>query len=350
MYSTFGHSAIQIADPGSGIDKVYNYGTFDFDTPNFYLKFARGKLEYILSVSNFERFVRSYHYEGRWVVRQEINLNQDRRQELFNLLEENAKAENRAYKYDFLYDNCSTRIRDIIEKTLGEELDYEEEIQKPDTTFRNFLDLYLTNHPWSDLGIDIALGAPCDKVASPREKMFLPDYLMSGLSSAVISNEHGTKPLLLPEQVILEENTNLIKRDEESISWMFWLLFTLIALISFFAGARRLIWFDRVYFFTLGVIGVLLFLLWFATDHTATKWNYNLLWALPTWIVAPFLLNKNSAHGFFKTHAILMFALIVFWMLIPQNLHAITVPLILIAAMRSWAWNKHHFNRKKSIS
>src|SRR5690606_34037655 len=143
---------------------VYNYGTFDFDTPNFYVKFARGKLNYILNVTTFDRFIRTYQIEGRWVKRQILNLTETEKQALFNFLENNALPENRDYKYDFFYDNCSTRIRDVLEYILGDKLHYPENPADSVQTFRNLIDLYLTDLKWSDLGIDLALGAPTDKV------------------------------------------------------------------------------------------------------------------------------------------------------------------------------------------
>src|SRR6056297_383150 len=89
LYSTFGHSALHIFDPTTGLDRVYNYGTFDFDTPNFYVKFARGQLNYFLNVTDFNRFVGNYAYEGRWVYRQELNLTIEQKTEIFAFLETN---------------------------------------------------------------------------------------------------------------------------------------------------------------------------------------------------------------------------------------------------------------------
>lgn len=343
LYATFGHSALYIQDPKNGIDKVYNYGTFDFHTPNFYLKFARGKLNYYLHVTNFQRFIRTYQYEGRWVYRQQLNMSVEQKQLLYVLLEENAKPENREYKYDFFYDNCSTRLRDMLEKALGNNLIYPDIKQKSDTTFRDLIDIYLQNHPWSDLGIDLALGAPCDKKASWAERMFLPDFLMENIGQSKVRIDGATQPFVIKELLILPENAQLIDHKKERIDWIFWTAFVLVGLVSIFLSARVLKWFDIFFFTLVGILGIAVFLLWFATDHTATKWNFNLLWALPTWLIAPYYLLTSKGARFFRFHAIGMFALVVFWIFIPQNLHTVTVPLILILAIRSWAWNKHFF-------
>jgi len=348
LYATFGHSALHVNDPVSGIDKVYNYGTFDFNTPNFYLKFARGKLNYYLHVTNFRRFAATYVREGRWVYRQELNLNSQYKNRLFKLLEENARPENSAYKYDFFYDNCSTRIRDIMEKALGTNLEYPRMDTESDTTFRQLIDIYLKSHPWSDLGIDLALGAPCDKVASWSEKMFLPDYLMKHMGQSKIIKDGSIEPLILRENFVIKENKNILDQEEKAIDWLFWTVFILIALASIFLPAEALKGLDFVIYPAIGILGILIALLWFATDHSATKWNFNLLWALPTWLLAPYFLVKPKNSTYFKVHGIAMFALVVFWILIPQNLHSATVPLILILGVRSWTWNKHFFQIKKN--
>jgi len=348
LYATFGHSAIHVSDAQSGTDKVYNYGTFDFNTPNFYVKFARGKLNYYLHVSNFKRFAATYVREGRWVYRQELNLNNEQKNYLFKLLEENARPENRAYKYDFFYDNCSTRIRDILEEALDNNLKYPEIKTETDTTFRQLIDKNLETHPWSDLGIDLALGAPCDKVASWSEKMFLPNYLMKHIGQSSIIKNGKPEPLVLKENLIIQENSSIIDREEIKIDWIFWTAFILIGLASIFIRADALKSLDILIYSISGLLGTIILLLWFATDHSATKWNFNILWALPTWLMAPYLLVKSKYSTFFKVHAIAMFALVIFWIFIPQNLHSATVPLILILGMRSWTWNKYFFQKKNN--
>jgi len=347
LYATFGHSALHVNDPVSGVDKVYNYGTFDFNTPNFYMKFARGKLDYYLHVTDFRRFASTYVREGRWVYRQELNLSKEQIVKLYNLLEENAKPENRAYKYDFFYDNCSTRIRDILEKALGNKLKYPQTKAQPDTTFRQLIDIYLETHPWSDLGIDLALGAPCDKVASWREKMFLPDYLMKNMGKSDVLVDGKSLSLIKNENLVLPENPQIINHEKKNIGWLFWGAFVIIGLASIFIRTQALKWFDIILYSAIGILGILILLLWFATDHGATKWNFNILWALPSWLLAPYFLLRSINSNFFKVHAMAMFALVVFWILIPQNLHAVTVPLILILGIRSWTWNKYFFQKAK---
>lgn len=341
LYATFGHSAIHISDPYAGVDRVYNYGTFDFNTPNFYLKFAQGKLNYMLSVSTMPQFLREYQFEGRWVYRQKLNLTQDERQELYSFLEENALPENRDYKYDFFYDNCSTRLRDVLENVLGDKLQYPENPKDSIQTFRDLIGLYLTNHEWSDLGIDLALGEPCDRVAEWRQKMFLPDFLKANLEQAKVIHNGKTENLISGGSYILAEREAAHKQDSDSIMWIFWTLFAIAGISAVFLKANYFRWFDIVFFMVIGLLGVFIALLWFATDHSATKWNFNLLWALPTWIWGAILLIRKKPNSrFFKIHALIMFGILIFWIAIPQNFHEAVIPLTLALMMRSWAWQK----------
>ena len=348
LYSTFGHSAIHISDRTSGLDKVYNYGTFDFDTPNFYVKFSRGQLDYFLNVTDFGRFVRSYQREGRWVYRQELNLTQAQKEELFAFLENNAKAENKFYKYDFFYDNCSTRIRDVLEDVLGESLVYPKMESDTTATFREMIELYLTKLPWSDLGIDLALGMPCDHEADYRQKMFLPDYLKSHFDEARIMDGGALIPLVKKEGIVLAEHPSLAMVEPNSINWIFWVLMGICFLTGLFVSPQKMKWFDVTFFLLTGILGIFITLLWFATEHSTTKWNLNLIWALPTWIWGAILLIRNKPSSkFFKIHSIIAFTIMVFWVVIPQSFHAAVIPIILALAARSWSWQKQRFSINK---
>lgn len=340
LYSTFGHSAIRVKDPAANLDLVFNYGTFDFSTPNFYTKFVRGKLLYILSVEPFESFRFSFEYQGRAVTEQVLNLDMMQKNRLYTLLLDNYKPENRSYKYDFFFDNCATRIRDILGEALGEKLNYHypAEWQKGNITFRNLIDLYLVNHPWSDFGIDLALGVPTDHVAQPADFMFLPDYLSTALDSAVIAKGASTSPLVLSKtEIISSVPLNASGMDLPLIlAWSLCLLSILFTYLGVKKRHRRA-WFDTLFFSLIGVIGWIVFLLWFATDHIATKTNLNVLWALPLHLPL-FLVWNVLPVGFRKIY--IWFALIInllilaLWKIFPQNFHAAFIPLILIMVMR----------------
>jgi len=341
LYSTFGHSGVRISDPAQNLDIVFNYGTFDFDTPNFYLKFAQGKLLYKLSIERFEQFQYGFEYENRSVIEQVLNLTTTQKQRLYTLLMDNYKPENRYYKYDFFFDNCATRIRDIMPKAFGEDFEYHytEEWLLEEMSFRNLIDLYLTNHHWSDFGIDLALGLPTDKIASPSDYMFLPDYLQEGFASATIVKQGKEVPLVLSTKEIISKvptapDTFLIKP-----MIVCWFIFIITLTVSFygFKKNKRLSYFDAIYFSIIGLVGWMVFLLDFATDHIATKQNLNMLWAVPLHLPL-FLVWKKLSWKLRQYYIWICLVIDVFiiglWMIFPQNYHNAFIPLILAMITR----------------
>ena len=155
LYSKFGHSAIRLNDPDQNLDIAYNYGTFDFNTPNFYPKFVRGKLDYILSVDPTKPLLRYYFRTGREVIEQKLLLSPSEVQYLADFLAENYKPENRTYQYDFFYDNCATRIRDVLEDTRPS-LQLEEHSSSK-KVYRDLLIEKLQGDPLILLGINLIL-------------------------------------------------------------------------------------------------------------------------------------------------------------------------------------------------
>ena len=172
LYDKFGHSAFRIQDPETGQDVVFNYGVYDFETPNFYTKFAQGKLLYQLGVSYYEPFFESYVAQNRWIKQQTLNLTLSEKQAVSDFLWNNAKPENKKYKYDFFFDNCATKIRDVLWEVLGNKLEFKENHIQEKFTFRQLIQQNLKANTWGSLGIDIALGAVIDRKAKPIEYQF----------------------------------------------------------------------------------------------------------------------------------------------------------------------------------
>ncbi|MCC5917150.1 MAG: DUF4105 domain-containing protein [Cryomorphaceae bacterium] len=336
LYSVFGHSALWIVDSEKRIDAVFNYGTFDFDGFGFYLKFARGKLDYLLSISDFRYFLAGYKYEERYVTTQLLNLTFEEKTELFAALRENYKPENRAYRYDFFYDNCSTRLRDLLADLLGDKLDYHLEMVKEEKkSFRDFIDDYTFNVPWGDFGIDLALGLPTDIIADPFHQMFLPEHLMDAFGRATVTDENGVRQLVVATEEVLD-----LPRRSPQWQWftplqVFWLLFFIVLLFTIRTWKKDSRRFDNILFGIIGFVGIMLVLLWFATDHTATAKNFNLLWALPTWWLIAFLPSKSLWRlRFLRLHFVLLLAMFVGWFFLPQALHPAILPIGLVLLMR----------------
>lgn len=343
MYSLFGHSAIRIKDPLLRIDYIFNYGTFDFNEPNFYTKFAQGKLPYILSIGQYRNFKYSYEQQKRSIYEHKLNLDSINRQKMWDALMINYKPENRAYKYDFLFDNCATRVRDMFERTNTSKIEYSYADQEK--SFRDILYEYLAPFKWLEWGISTILGKPCDRTATTWEYMFIPDYLMYVMETATVD---GNK--LLGEKKVIYQAPDTIKTTPFLISPLF--IFSLIALLfiaySNYCMKRRIVkrWPDFLLFGLSGLIGLLIFLLWFCTEHQTTGPNYNILYTLPTHLIALFFLRKRNnfmVKKYFLLNTVILFAVMVVWAIIPaipQDLPTASIPLILLLGYRSYMISK----------
>lgn len=314
LYDKFGHSAFRIEDPLSGVDVAFNYGVYDFNTPNFYTKFAQGKLLYELRVEYYESFHQRYIEENRWIKEQILNLTKTEKQAIADFLWNNALPENKKYKYDFFFDNCATKIRDVIQEVLGTKLEYKNDYIQDEFSFRDLIQQNLQANTWGSLGIDIALGAVIDRKAKPIEYQFLPNYIYKGAANAVIHRENTTEPLVKTSKNIFE-NIPTPPQNNFFLSPIF--IFGLLSLVIIYLTYRdyknksrsRIL--DTIIFTTTGVIGIFLALLWFATDHTATANNYNLLWAFPISVFFIVMIAKKDVSPMLKRYVLLLILLLV---------------------------------------
>jgi hypothetical protein len=344
VYTAFGHSAFRVYDPANGIDDAYNYGVFDYNRPNFYLNFARGHNYYRLGVMDYKNFEYSYIYYNRYIHEQVLNLGPRQKQKLFDFLQWNARPENQEYLYDYFYDNCATKIPEVMLEVFGDSVTFDGSYITTDYTFRELTDLYLDEQPWGDLGIDIGLGLPTDKVATPYEYMFLPDYVESGFAHATIRRDGVWQPLVKETNILYESF------PEEDASGFFHPLnvFSFFLLLTLYISYRDLkrkklsTLFDAILFGILGFLGICLLLLWTATSHHATAKNFNLLWALPTHLIAviAFIKEPRWLAGYFLFVAILTGVLLFSWPVLPQKLHYALVPLAVAIGVRAFTQYK----------
>ncbi|MEX2513404.1 MAG: DUF4105 domain-containing protein [Cyclobacteriaceae bacterium] len=342
LYSTFGHSAVRVIDHGSGRDLVFNYGTFDFSTPFFYIKFARRTLDYQLSVTTTENFLYEYNYFKRSVREQVLDLSEAQKRQVVDFLQENYRPENRKYRYDFFYDNCTTRIREMMEKVLGENLLWNEPENSMPKTFRELIDEYVYPLPWSDLGIDLALGAVIDTYANEKEKQFLPDYLEASFARASLIGQG-------PERSLVKENRIIYDFPERSTGnyslfnpyLIFWLLAFFVVGITFWGYKHRKLYLglDIALFISYGTLGLVIVFLWFFTEHSQTKNNWNLLWAFPFHLYAAFLLGKGKGGKWTRNYLLAAMILadlaLVIWFFDLQSFHPSILPLLLIMILRT---------------
>ncbi len=341
LYAIFGHSAIRVNDPINGIDKTYNYGTFEFDTPNFLLKFIRGKLLYKLGTGKQELFMRSYIYDERSVLEEVLALSTVEKERVYAFLEENYLPENRYYQYDFFFDNCATRIRDVFKQTLGEALIFKTPTGIEGETYRDLIHPFIKNSPWVDFGIGLALGLPTDNEAGANGRMFLPIHLSTAFQEAQLLDSLGnSRPFVQASQMLYQAspakpslNPLLNPKLLFWLSAFFVLLFTLVGKAH--KAAR---FFDFLLFMVVGIAGFTLLFLMFGTEHQATVQNLNVFWANPFYLLlAPSLviwsksrLTKMLLLGILVLNLLVLAS---FWWL-PQSFHAATLPIILLLSIR----------------
>jgi hypothetical protein len=345
LYSLFGHSAFRLQDTlgGKPVDVVFNYGVFDAFDDGFYVKFARGKLDYRLQAEYFDYFIESYAQEGRGVWEQELNFTPLQKQRLFELLQANVQEGNCVYRYDFFMDNCSSRIRDMIIRAVAaqptngmgfryvalDNLIAINEVRfnhpcKQGTTYRQAIQRYLDYQPWSDFGIDIALGQPCDRVIGDYGFMFLPDSLMHELESAELNGQ----PLCKPAAEVLTNKTKYTVEHLTSPLTLFTLWLVVHAWL-FFRKKPSSVFLkvsQNALLVTTGMVSLLVLFLWFLTDHTTTQQNWNLLWASPLNLI--FILRYRHWMRFLIWIQITSCVLVItgfLWM--PQILHPAALPL-----------------------
>ena len=349
LYSSFGHSAIRLREIGpDGRDLVFNFGTFDFDTPNFYGKFATGKLNYMLSVVPYDRFIIEYDYYKRGLREQVLDLNQDQKDFLLQHLDAQYDPARRFYKYDFFYNNCATKIRDAFEIAMGEQLVWSDSIAE-EKTFRNLIDEFVLPLPWADFGIDLALGAVIDRPATELEKQFLPTYMEQAFANATILENGVSRPLVKQSRVLLEYPKEEAQQSLLNPTVIFWFLVVLFAALTLygFKKGKLMKGLDVALFGSVGILGVVVAFLWFFTDHSATAWNWNILWAFPGHLVLVWGLFARpkatwlSPYLLFVTGATVIVLLL--WMFGLQSFAPALIPILLLILLRA---NFLFYNRK----
>ncbi len=338
LNDAFGHNGFRIKDKVQGIDEVFDYGRFPFNEPGFYLNFARGKLSYSIGKDAFNDVLNFYTWQNRTIREQVLNLNAVEKQKLYTFLLNNYKPENRAYLYDFFYDNCATKIKDVANTALNNGISFHKPDDYQAQTFRTLIQNNLNKNSWGSLGIDIALGSVIDREASPEEQMFLPENIHRFFSKATLQNG---EPLVSKSETLYAEK----EKNTASNLWSSPLvILSLIALgilwitYSDYKNRKRSKWLDITLFIITGLIGVFLLLLWFATDHSATAHNYNLLWAFALNVFMIGQLCKAQPKLWFSRYLkfiIIMLCLMVFHWIVGVQVFAVTlIPLLLALAIR----------------
>jgi hypothetical protein len=305
LFEAFGHNAIRVKDPVLRLDIVYNYGTFDFNEPGFYVDFALGRLEYWLGLARFERFEASYKYQKRWMKEQILDLDQEEKQAFFDFLQDNAKPENSRYLYDPYFDNCSTKIRDITNTILKDDVKFADSYTQEGLTLRKIMNHELPWNTWGSFGINLSLGSKLDQEMTADEYMYLPDYLYLAFKDAKKIEKGISKPLIKKENLLLEFEERPIPVKWYNPFLVFFLIMTLVVYITAINARKnkRTRWVDFFLFLLTGSFGALIVFLWFFTDHRTAPNNFNFLWAFAPNLIVAFVALKKTLPNWIKSYA-----------------------------------------------
>lgn len=283
LYSLFGHTALRIKDSVKSVDVVFNYGMFDFKTPNFYLKFIKGDLQYFVDYSSYNQFIYQYEVENRDVFEQELNFNATQVQSLFDELNASLFSSERFYTYKFIDKNCTTMVADKIDSVLGGKIITKK--SNTDISYRAVLNPYLEYHFYEKLGINILFGHKTDLAAT---QLFLPLELFESLNKTKIDD----KSLVKSSKIIVQQNSDLVVKSW----WNSLYTFVIILFLVIMTNNSKVY---LTYFFFLGLLGILLATIGLYSLHKEVLLNYNILLFNPLLLFLIYCYLKNN-HKWFK--------------------------------------------------
>ncbi len=289
IYSLYGHTAIRYEDKASKTDIVVNYGMFSFKKPFFVARFVLGLTDYEMGIQDFNDFCYEYQYFGSQVTQQEINLTPEEKGQLLKALQDNY-ANARVYRYNYFYNNCTTKARDIILKSINGKIEYKNGIDRS-VSFRDLIHGCNANYSWASFGNDLLLGFKADMQTTREEQQFLPDNLMRDFGQAkIVSADGSARPLVKNTEIIVKGNDYAIAgKTKVTPQFVFITLLLLIAaiVVAEFKTKKRFLWVDISLLLASGLAGLILFVMLFS-EHPTTSTNLqifilcplNLYWAI----------------------------------------------------------------------
>jgi len=285
--SAFGHTEIRIIDPAIGLDRDYSYGGFDYRADFFILKFLRGTLPYFLSVHNLYQVMYYYQQTNRSIREQKLALSLSQRQQLFTALEKNYLPENREYRYKFYYDNCATRPRDMIVEACGDSLFIPSRSRMTGKSYRDWMNDYLNEKPWYQLGMNLAIGWPANEQTDGWRAMYLPNQVHDQFAQSTIKLANGQVVSFVQGEQTLFAAQNVFRQqvplflDPDVVFTILGVLVALFTIRRYRVAGKVDRWFDRLLFVVVGFLGWFLLILWMIRDDGVTGWNPTLLYLMP---------------------------------------------------------------------
>jgi hypothetical protein len=316
-YSLFGHTAIRISDPFNNIDVVYNYGAFDFNTPNFVLKFIKGDLQYFAVAHSYADFVNEYQYDRRSVYEQELNISYALKQKLFDNLNTSLASGESHYTYKFIDKNCTSMVVDIINKTL----DTTAIVKNADTdiTYRTILFPYFDNHFYEKLGTSIIFGKKVDGLGT---QIFLPFELQKSLKKVFYKNH----PLAGENKTILE-----FPKEVQGSWWNN--VYTYILFLGFIIAVNRKP-VAAFYLSIMALLGVFFAFAGFYSFHKELAYNYNILLFNPSLLLLLYFYHTKNTKGLYNLALFNLVSLAIYLVILINKAHLwIVLPLVITSAV-----------------
>lgn len=352
VYELYGHTAIRVIDHTLVRDDVFNYGVFEFNKPHFVWNFMLGKTDYMVQPVPYYIFEKEYKQRGSSIIGQQINLTTAESNDLYNKLLVNARPENRDYRYNFLYCNCTTKVRDILESAVHGIVKYRE---RPKKTYREALHEYTQDSPWCQLGDDLLLGASTDTLLSDRSQMFLPDYFKEYVAEATIYDSLcNSRPLMLGAPLLLlpegqHPNVDSFPLSPVACAAIFCGIMFLILGLEY--AFRRLFWgVDLLLMPGIGAAGLLIAFMVLFSEHPAVDSNWQVwvfnplpLFCMP-WVVWSAIKRRRCLYHYINAILLSLFLVASPW--IPQHFSSITM-LVTLALLTRPASYLLNFNRLK---
>ena len=347
-YSIYGHTALRIIYRGTGFDMVYNWGIFDFSTPNFVYRFAKGRLDYMLGAYGYEDFLREYLLEGRAVWSQKVNLTNPEKERLFSLLDENLRPENVKYRYDFFYDNCATRVRDILARSASDTVIFPDLGKKK--SFRQLIDPFQKVLPWLDFGADLLLGLQADRQASASDEMFLPMYLRDNMLNTYIIHNGVQEPLAGPPETVLDippsANAGKGAWVPQAVFYLVLLLVLLITFVLHNPGVEKAV--DVLLYLVYSLLAIVLVFTNLFSEHQALHYNMLILGINPLIpVLFVYLFTRKKAVLLSRIAFIISASWLPVSVIAGQGINPALIPLVLIILARLF---KHCEFRKKALT
>lgn len=316
-HSLYGHTALRIKDDTKNIDLVYNYGMFDFNTPNFMFKFVKGDLQYYAAAYPYDDFEYSYRVENRSIYEQVLNLSVAEKESLINKLDVSLSSDDKFYTYKFIDRNCTTKVIDAVNGVLEGKPIVKKNIDSK--TYRDVLFPYVENHFYQKLGINIIFGNRVDDQATI---MFLPLDLFENLKVTAYKNQ----PLVRETNVIFEANRPSVFSFMDSI-------YSLIVVLLLFVLIKKKAM-QVTYFLIFGAIGLLFSLIGLYSLHQEVLWNYNVLLFNPLFLVLLYFMATNNEKWIKRLSSICLGLLGIYMIYMLNKIHLfIVAPIVITTAI-----------------